>query len=72
MLTRADLSAALENPYALALMIIIGAGICAFVIVAVADALWLRVGPTEPVEPIVLDDDVRTALDHLRGRQVVK
>lgn len=57
MLTRADLPAALQDPYALGLLIFVGSMLAAWFIWATSAALWARFGPVEQVEAIDLRPD---------------
>lgn len=59
MLTRADIAAALDNPYALGLLILVGSILGACFISAVSHALWLRFGASEQVEALELDGGAR-------------
>jgi hypothetical protein len=58
MITRADIAAGLDHPWAVLLLAAVVGVLGAWFILATANALWLRFGPDEPVEPIDdIDDD---------------
>lgn len=65
MITTADLAAGLDNGYAVLILAIVVGVLGGWLIHATAAALWLRFGPTEPIETADLTRDRHTlaALD---------